>query len=245
MKQTYSVQGMTCSGCKSSVEKHLSEIEGVAQVSVHLEKAEAEIIASKAISASELNDRLPSKYTVSEQNIFNTNTISAKEAEVSTEEKTKLQQLKPLLLILGYITLASVLMNLKNWETRQVMLDFMGVFFFVFSFFKLLDVRGFAKSFAMYDPLANEFPVYGKIYPFIELALGIMFFIRYEIEIALALTICLLGLTTVGVTKALLDKKSIQCACLGTVLNLPMTLATFIENAIMIAMSLLMITSWV
>jgi hypothetical protein len=49
-----------------------------------------------------------------------------------------------------------------------------------------------------------------------------------------------LGITTVGVSKALLDKKSIRCACLGTALKLPMTEATFIENSIMLVMAISM-----
>jgi hypothetical protein len=64
---------------------------------------------------------------------------------------------------------------------------------------------------------------------------------RLEIDIALILTLVILGITTVGVTKTLLDKKSIRCACLGTALKLPMTEATFIENAIMIIMAMLML----
>jgi hypothetical protein len=54
-------------------------------------------------------------------------------------------------------------------------------------------------------------------------------------------TLVILGITTIGVTKTLLDKKSIRCACLGTALKLPMTEATFIENAIMIIMAVLML----
>lgn len=65
---------------------------------------------------------------------------------------------------------------------------------------------------------------------------------RFEINIALIITLIILGVTTIGVTKTLLDKKSIKCACLGTALDLPMTEATFIENAIMIVMSILMLT---
>ena len=41
------------------------------------------------------------------------------------------------------------------------MLDFMGLFFIVFSFFKMLDLKGFSQSFKMYDPLAKRIPVYG------------------------------------------------------------------------------------
>jgi len=123
------------------------------------------------------------------------------------------------------------------------MLDFMGLFFIVFSFFKLLDLKGFPESFRMYDPLARAVPIYGWIYPFVEAVLGLMFLIRFEITPALIVTILVLGLTTVGVTKTLLDKKKIRCACLGTALKLPMTEATLIENAIMLVMALAMLVS--
>ncbi len=93
----------------------------------------------------------------------------------------------------------------------------------------------------MYDPLAKAIPVYGWIYPFIEVALGLMFLMRFEITTALILTLLVLGITTIGVTKSLLDKKAIQCACLGTALKLPMTKATFIENSIMIIMAIAML----
>jgi hypothetical protein len=68
-----------------------------------------------------------------------------------------------------------------------------------------------------------------------------MFLIRIEIELAIILTIIVLGITTVGVTQTLLNKKSISCACLGTTLKLPMTEATFIENALMIIMAFILL----
>ena len=61
-----------------------------------------------------------------------------------------------------------------------------------------------------------------------------MFLTRIEVNIALLITIIILGITSVGVTQTLLNKKTINCACLGTTLKLPMTEATFIENAIKI-----------
>ena len=63
---------------------------------------------------------------------------------------------------------------------------------------------------------------------------------RIEVKIALILTIIVLGITSVGVTQTLLNKKSISCACLGTTLKLPMTEATFIENALMIIMAFIL-----
>jgi hypothetical protein len=144
-------------------------------------------------------------------------------------------------LILGYISLATILFHYQRENWIAALLDFMGLFFIVFSFFKMLDVKGFSKSFAMYDPLARIIPVYGWMYPFLETALGLLFLMRFEVDIALIATLVILGITTMGVSKTLLDKKSIPCACLGTALKLPMTEATFIENALMIVMAVFML----
>ena len=65
---------------------------------------------------------------------------------------------------------------------------------------------------------------------------------RFQLNWALVLTLLILGLTTIGVVRVLLQKRQIQCACLGTALKLPMTEATFIENAVMIAMALFMLS---
>jgi len=111
----------------------------------------------------------------------------------------------------------------------------------VFSFFKFLDLKGFAPSFGMYDPIAKKLPFYGKVYPFLEVVLGALLITRFEVQILLYITLVILGSTTLGVIRSLLDKRQIQCACLGTALKLPMTEATFIENAVMLAMTFYML----
>jgi len=235
MTHTYTVTGMTCNGCRTSVEDNLNALDDVEQASVNLEKQEATIKMSKHISIETLQNALSEKYSISEKNIFNV------ASEAKTEEKSDLQQLFPLFLIFGYIIVASILLNVKPWGTNGFMLDFMGLFYIVFSFFKLLDLKGFPESFRMYDPLAKVIPAYGWIYPFIEVALGLLFLMRVEIPLALIITLVILGVTTIGVIRTLLQKKAIQCACLGTALKLPMTKATFIENSIMIVMAVFML----
>lgn len=238
MIHTYIVTGMTCNGCKASVEKHLKALPNITQATVDLEAQEVTVEMSQYISIITLQEALPEKFLISEkeqENIFKTSKIEA--------QKSDLQQLKPLFIIFGYITAASILMHYKNWEWSSFMLDFMGLFYIVFSFFKILDLKGFPESFKMYDPLAKQIPFYAKIYPFLELAIGILFLMRIQVPMALIITIIILGITTIGVTKTLLDKKAIQCACLGTALKLPMTKATFIENTIMIVMAIIMLTN--
>ena len=238
MKHTYIVKEMTCNSCKSSVEKALKTIAQVESVSVNLESGEVILKMSEHISIETLQKALSSKYQISEKkkNVFKTT------SNLSTEEKkSDLKQLFPLFLIFGYIIIASILLNKNPFDMQGFMLDFMGLFYIVFSFFKLLDLKGFPESFKMYDPLAKVVPLYGWVYPFIEVVLGLMFLMRFQIPMALIFTLVILGITAIGVTKTLLDKKSIQCACLGTALKLPMTKATFIENSIMIAMAIIML----
>ncbi|MGK0379271.1 heavy-metal-associated domain-containing protein [Patiriisocius sp. Uisw_017] len=241
MKHTYKISGMTCGNCKASVEKSLNDLDEVTNAVVILEKEEAIITMSNHIELEAFQKALPSKYKIAvkeHKNVFASVQSSNFETE---EEKSKLQQLKPLLLIIFYIAAASILLHYKNWSWSEFMLDFMGLFYIVFSFFKMLDLKGFPDSFRMYDPLAKRIPIYGWVYPFIETVLGLMFLMRFEVNIALIVTLIVLGITTIGVTKTLLDKKSIKCACLGTALKLPMTEATIIENAIMIIMAILML----
>ncbi|TYA57963.1 heavy-metal-associated domain-containing protein [Formosa maritima] len=236
MTHTYHVAGMTCNNCKKSVEEALQKLDKVSKVEVSLESEEVTITMDSHIETQILKNALPNKYTLTEnetKNVF-------KSAEPKEEEST-LKQLFPLFLILGYITVSSVLLNIKPFDWNGFMMDFMGLFYIVFSFFKLLDLKGFPQSFRMYDPLAKVIPAYGWIYPFIEVALGLLFLMRFQVTFALILTIIVLGITTIGVTKTLLDKKSIQCACLGTALKLPMTKATFIENTIMLIMAISML----
>jgi len=236
MKHTYNIEGMTCGNCKAKVTDTLERIEGVQSVEVDLASKSATIDMDKNIPLKTMRNALPDKYTMTEKDVDMP--TSGFEDMV---EKSKLKQLKPLFIILGYITTASVLLHREDWNLGEMMIDFMGLFFIVFSFFKMLDIRGFASSFSMYDPIASKAPSYGKVYPFLETLLGLMLLFRYQVDIALLATIVLLGITTYGVTKTLLAKRVIKCACLGTALDLPMTEATFIENAIMIVMSVIML----
>ncbi|TBN02719.1 heavy metal transporter [Hyunsoonleella flava] len=238
MKHTYTVTGMTCNGCRASVEDKLNALPEVKHASVSLEAAEATVEMSQHISIETLQNALPNKYTILEKNVF------ASTADIQTVETSELKQLFPLFLIFAYIIITSVLLNTKPLDIDGFMLDFMGLFYIVFSFFKLLDLKGFPASFRMYDPVAKVVPIYAWIYPFIEVALGLMFLMRFQIPIALIVTLIILGLTTIGVTRTLLQKKAIQCACLGTALKLPMTKATFIENSIMIVMAVFMLIKW-
>lgn len=242
MVKTYRVTGMTCQGCIASVKEKLSAVKDVENVIVNLTKAEVQIESGNLLSIQDFQNILPDKYNITEK-IGVAESDVASSAETPSSEQSKWVQLRPLFLIFFYLFGASYLLNFQDWNTSQAMLDFMGLFYIVFSFFKFLDLKGFPDSFRMYDPLAKAIPIYGWLYPFIEVGLGLMFLMRFQITIALVATIVILGVTTFGVAKTLMNKKSIRCACLGTALKLPMTEATIIENTIMLIMAISMLAS--
>jgi copper chaperone CopZ len=229
MKQTFYIDGITCMSCVAKLKEFYIEKQGVSEVEIEKESGKVTLSTNLKLSEATLSDGLAEKYTLRVSPIFSEN------AEVS-----KWEQLYPLYLIGAYLFAFSG----YRWATSSLedaMLDFMGGFFLVFSFFKFLDLKGFAPSFAMYDPIAKKLPFYGKVYPFLEVALGALFIARFEVQALLYITLVILGSTTLGVIRSLLDKRQIQCACLGTALKLPMTEATFIENAVMLAMTFYML----
>jgi cation transport ATPase len=192
MKYTYKISGMTCGSCKASVEKSLNDLDEVTNVVVNLENEEAIVTMNSPIEVEIFQKALSSKYRISikeHKNVFASTENSNFDIE---EEKSKFQQLKPLLLIIFYIAVASVLLHYKNWSWSEFMLDFMGLFYIVFSFFKMLDLKGFPESFKMYDPLAKRIPIYGWIYPFIETALGLLLLMRFEVNKEVIFTIIVL-----------------------------------------------------
>jgi copper chaperone CopZ len=249
----YSVSGMTCMGCVAHVKKTIEAMEGVAHVMVDLPLNRAFIQANAPIESQAIQKLLGEKYRVETLGQDKIAVPISVGDSLSTSDHLNAvdspwKQLKPLYLIFGFLIGGVFLAYFSDirelgiaplWS--EMMLDFMALFYLVFAFFKLLDLKGFPASFAMYDPIAKRVSFYGKLYPFIELGLGVLLLMRIGVFQVLVITLIILGATTIGVVQSLLSKRKIQCACLGTALKLPMTQATFIENAIMIAMALAML----
>lgn len=242
MTHTYNITGMTCTSCQSKVQGLLSNIDGVKNVSINLQKGIAEVDMSKHISINTFKTALQDypKYQITE--------ADSKPTILSVEEKetkTWLATYKPILLIFAYITsisfLASFQHNTIHWmDTMRI---FMAGFFLTFSFFKMLDLKGFAESYAMYDIVAKKVNSWGFIYAFIELALGIAYAINFQPFVTNIVTFLVMTVSIIGVLQSVFNKRKIKCACLGAVFNLPMSTVTIIEDALMIAMSAVMILS--
>jgi len=238
MKTTYKITGMTCEACKYKVQSLLQKSMGVESVEVNLETNEAIIESLNAINIAALKNALKEapKYQIDLPST-NDNSLSI------TETKSWFETYKPVLLIFFFVTAISLI---AAWQTQHHfamtwMRYFMAGFFFAFSFFKLLDVKGFAESYAMYDLIAKRIPFYGKVYPFIELLLGFLFLLNWQPLWVNAFTILLMSVSLAGVLQSVLNKTKIRCACLGAVFNLPMSTVTIIEDGLMVVMAAWMI----
>ncbi|MGA0373929.1 MAG: heavy-metal-associated domain-containing protein [Flavobacteriaceae bacterium] len=234
MRQNVKISGMTCETCVSSVTEKLKSLDEVQDLKIDLAGGNVAMEVSKILTLEKLTAVLFPKYKPS----LETKPVSIVPID---QLPSKLKQLFPLFLIFAYLIAASILLQKNSFRINGFMIDFMGLFFMVFSFFKFLDYKGFPASFARYDPLAKRSALYAKIYPFIETLLGLMLLLRWQLNFAFITTIAILSITTFGVVYTLFDKKKINCACLGTVLNLPMTEATLIENVIMLVMAIAML----
>jgi copper chaperone CopZ len=238
MTHRYKVSGLTCGGCVKTVTKLLSQIVGVESVTINQMLDEATIMMKQHISTADLKAALKEhpKYQIEDKvvampppSVF---------SGLEDAEKAWYITYKPILLIFAYITAVTLLVS-NNW--LDGMRYFMAGFFLVFSFFKLLNIRDFADSYAMYDIVAKRFKAWGFIYPFIELALGLAFVYNFQPILMNWATLIVMSVSAIGVIQSVIDKRKIKCACLGAVFNLPMSTVTIIEDLLMVSMSIVML----
>lgn len=236
---------MTCEGCVAKVSHLLKRIPDVTNVSINLEKGEATVTMDKHVATTTLQEALKEypKYKLSEpkkQHVKNPVNVFSEQVE---EKKSWAETYKPILLIFGYITAVSLIVSLwgNSFSGMMFMQVFMAGFFLIFSFFKMLDLKGFADSYAMYDIIAKKFKSWGYIYAFLELGLGLSFALGIYPLFINGFTAVLMSVSLIGVLQSVMNKKKIQCACLGAVFNLPMSTVTIIEDGLMIAMSVAML----
>jgi len=229
MKFSYRIEGMHCNACVEKIKSALSTHFDV--IDVFLKPPLLQIEAANSPDLQELNLYISTagKYSLH---------------PASTSAATHVEGLKayyPIFLIALYIIGVASINNFQgnmiNWH--DWMNQFMAGFFLVFSAFKLLDLHGFADGYASYDLLAKYWHGYGFIYPFLELSLGILYLTEWLPIGTQIATIIIMGFSSLGVMNSLLKKQKFQCACLGTILKVPLSKVTLIEDLLMVALATL------
>lgn len=127
----------------------------------------------------------------------------------------------------------------KGWMSW--MSYFMGFFLCQFALLKLFNPIQFADGFQMYDIIAKKSRIYALAYPSIELVLGLSYLSFFLPTATAILTILILGAGALGVILALMRGLDVRCACMGTILKVPLSTVTLTEDLGMVAMSILLL----
>jgi copper chaperone CopZ len=244
---TYEISGMTCQACVKRVQMALAPFADHVDVSLHpgqvvLQNPKAEYTQLAAALAD-------THYSIREA-ATHAAVASVIQEPLAADIQSSLgwfATYRPLLLIVVYLIVSSLLVQvsqhgMSSVHWHETMRYFMAGFFLVFSFFKLLDITAFADAYAGYDLLAKHWRAWGFIYPFVELALGLAYLANWHPLLTNWVTLVVMGFSAIGVVRAVLDKRSIQCACLGTVFKLPMSTVTIVEDVGMLMMAAMAIT---
>ncbi|HYF33887.1 MAG TPA: heavy metal-associated domain-containing protein [Prosthecobacter sp.] len=230
LPQTFPIAGMTCGSCATKVAERLREHPEITRAEVTADPPEARIMTRSAFSDASLDEWLRplGRYKV------------AAEAPAAAPEPKAAQTYRPLVILLGYLLLVMLAAGVAEGglHLETAMRLFMGGFFVAFSFFKMLDLRGFAEAYRGYDLMAKAAPPYGYVYPFVELALGLGYLSAWQPVLVNGVTAVVMAVSLAGVLRAVLSKHKIRCACLGTVFQLPMSTVTIVEDALMLGMAI-------
>lgn len=234
MVHKYSITGMTCNSCVAKVKSELLKSGDIEAAEVQLQSPQATITMSKHITTATL-----------QQAVSKAGHYSIKEDEGTDpvndggDNRLSNPSYFPIFLIFGFIAGVSLLAQFgaNEFDGMLWMRHFMAGFFLVFSFFKLMNLRGFAEGYSSYDIVAKKIPAWGFIYPFVELSLGIAFLINlFPLGTNIAAFI-IMAVSSIGVIKSLINKSPFQCACLGTIIKLPLSKVTLFEDLLMVIMS--------
>lgn len=232
-KETHlSIAGISCMSCVSKIEKALYSNTAIKQVNINKESGVTILKGDSLPHLDSIIDLIQSagNYTVDA-------TLKTHKASVKSD-----RSYKPLVIITVYLiaTTALIEANSGGFLWQAWMSNFMAGFFLVFSFFKMLDIHAFAKAYQSYDLVAAKAPWYGYVFPFIEVGLGVAYLLYSDQSITHLVTAIVMFVSLLGVVRSVARKSEIQCACLGTVFNLPMSYVTIVEDGIMLIMALIM-----
>lgn len=156
-------------------------------------------------------------------------------------DETAREYFKFVLVIIAITLVAVVITMTRGWNLGQFMADFMAVFFLVFGLFKLVNLEMFAITYRSYDIIAKYSMAWAYAFPFIEIALGLAYLFTGGPSWLNLTTMLITGVASIGVLKELTIKSKIMCACLGTVIRLPLSKISFVEDFLMFIMAAFML----
>lgn len=139
--------------------------------------------------------------------------------------------------------LAGVIGFLTQWDEGyfSILPHFIAIAMTLLALQKLQDIESFSTMFLNYDLLAQKWVPYAYIYPYAELAAGLLMLSGVLTIISAPIALIIGGVGAWSVFKAVyLDKRELKCACVGGNSNVPLGFVSLTENLMMLGMAIWM-----
>ncbi|CAM3708471.1 MauE/DoxX family redox-associated membrane protein [Pseudoalteromonas maricaloris] len=130
--------------------------------------------------------------------------------------------------------------NLVEW-----VMPFIGFTMLLLAVQKIRDVHSFTNSFITYDLLAMHHLKYAYAYPYLELYGGVCMLTTLPAIYYAPVAIFIGFIGAISVFKAVyIDKRALQCACVGGDTDVPLGFISLTENVVMFGAGALMLYSY-
>ncbi|MCB1231905.1 MAG: glutaredoxin [Verrucomicrobiae bacterium] len=116
----------------------------------------------------------------------------------------------------------------------------------VLGILKLQDLQSFATGFVQYDLVARRYVPYSYVYPFVEAGAGILMIAGLATWVVAPAALVVSTIGAISVFKAVyLEKRDLNCACVGGGSSVPLGFISLTENLMMMAMAIWMLVKGV
>ena len=112
----------------------------------------------------------------------------------------------------------------------------MGTLLILFGVLKLANLSKFVEIFSKYDIISQKFKIYGYLFPFIEIIIGILLIKGYKLNYIYNLIKTLMIISIISVSISIIQGKKLRCGCLGSFFHIPLSYITIFENIYMLVM---------
>lgn len=152
--------------------------------------------------------------------------------------------------VIWVFAVAALMALAANWAVSGRLLDLRSLEWFIafsmciLALLKLQDVEAFSTMFLGYDLLARRFVPYSYVYPYAELAAGVLMIAGALTWFSIPLAAFIGTIGAGSVIKAVyIDRRDIKCACVGGNSKVPLGFVSLTENLMMLAMAVWMAAS--
>lgn len=150
--------------------------------------------------------------------------------------------------VLAVFAVAALMALATSWATMGSLLTMHAAEWFIafamsiLAMLKLQDVDSFSAMFLNYDLLAKRWVPYSYVYPFAELAAGILMISGALVWLSVPIALFIGTIGAFSVFKAVyIDGRELKCACVGGSSKVPLGFVSLTENIMMVAMAIWMI----